>query len=194
VKRKFSQLAALLEIADDQFEGLRDEIVRYKKLVDATIKTAPQTLNIDQSTVIAALQSEKSLIELDRVVANAANSDLKQVPDPLYASREAVELNELGITDIATLIKYAKAYKPYVEKFAESWFKREAPANKRVPTTFNRGIGLFYLNYALAAQRNEIELEKWGLGIKNRHDGLLSEVRSTWGKVVAEIGLPPQIK
>ncbi len=191
MRRSFSRLAGLLEIADQEFERLRQEISRYEEKIDQTIKSAPQTLLIDQSTIVAAVEREKSLIELDRVIAQAAGTTLKKNVDSTYAASEATELKKLGLKDIGELLEYAEKYKKHIALFAKKWFAR--PPKKKEVSPFNRSIGLFYLNYAIAAQREDNEIKGWGRRIKGRDRGLMLEVRKTWQEVVKELGPAPRI-
>jgi putative GTP pyrophosphokinase len=192
MRRRFSRLAGLLELADEEFERLREDITQYEKRVDETIKSAPQTLMIDQSTVVAALGSEKALIKLDEAVADAANLALREKIDAAYVGREARELKTLGIDNISQLMRYATVYQEHIACFVRHWVPEVDPESSD-KDPFYRGIGLFYLGYALAAQRDDSQLVKWGIGIKGRDEDLLTEVRLVWAKVIKQLGPPKKI-
>lgn len=188
LRRRFSMLAGSLELVDEEFERLRKEIADYEDEVDAVIKRAPQTLPINQSTLVASFENESPLNELDEVVAGARKSVMKRDIDTSYIVKEIENLKVLGIENVEQLHDYAKNYKDHVRRFAEIWLGGPTSAGLNAPST--RGIGLFYLNYALAAQREDVELERWGLNITTRSKGLLDRVRGTWKQVVKELGQP----
>jgi len=188
LRRRFSMLAGSLELVDEEFERLRKEISDYEDEVDAVIKHAPQTLPINQSTLVASFENETPLNDLDRVVAGARMSTVRRDIDTSYIIKEIENLKVLGVDNIEQLHNYAKNYKAHVKRFAEIWLGSAPKGLNAAPAT--RGIGLFYLNYALAAQLNDSELSDWGLNITTRSKGLLDKVKKTWQEVVGELGEP----
>jgi putative GTP pyrophosphokinase len=198
-RRRFFRLAGLLELADEEFERLRDEASEYKKAVKVTIKKSPKTLAIDQDTIVAVLKSENALIELDQSIADIANSNLQQKVDPDYAAARVGHLKSLGLSNVDQVIKYSTEYRAHVDEFARIWLKTMKTKPSKASTTmgrpfFNRGIGLFYLGYVLAAQKEMSELTNWGHGILGRNDGLIDSVKETFEEVVHNIGPLPKSK
>jgi ppGpp synthetase/RelA/SpoT-type nucleotidyltranferase len=191
LKRRFFRLAGMLELADEEFERLRREISDYENEVGVAIKQSPQTLPINQSTLMSSLENEQPLKELDEIIAKVRGSDLRKEIDPLYVVREGDNLKILGVKNIDELHDYAIKYKKYVKRFAELWLNR-SNANPHNPDPTSRGIGLFYLNYVLAVQRNKDELKEWGLHISTRSRGLLDELSKVWAQVVKELGQPQE--
>ena len=194
VKRRFFRLAGSLELADEEFERLREEILKYEKDVSRVIKSKPESLLIDQSTLISSLKHEEPLNRLDRLVAEAGNRPLNGKIKLDYVGREAEQIKALGINNVELLHKYAQSYAEHVSLFAKKWLNRE-PANSKFldKPPFNRGIGLFYLGYTLAAQQNDTDLKNWGLRFHGRRNEILKEVRLVWDQVVNEIGEPPKL-
>lgn len=189
LRRRFSMLAGSLELIDEEFERLRVEINEYENQVDARIKDSPQSLPINQSTLVASLESDFPLNELDKVVIKARHSGLRKDIDPSYIVKEGENLKSLGIENIEQLHEVAEKYINYVGRFAEIWLapSLDDPLNS---APAYRGIGMFYLNYVLAAQRSEDDLVDWGLNISTRNKDLIPRIKETWKQVVKELGKP----
>jgi ppGpp synthetase/RelA/SpoT-type nucleotidyltranferase len=54
MRRRFSRIAGLLEVADEEFRALRRAIEEYHAYVDVKLVSAPESLPVDQATVNAA--------------------------------------------------------------------------------------------------------------------------------------------
>lgn len=193
LKRDFSKLAGLLELADEEFERIRQKIHEYEEHVTNVIEDNPQSLSIDQSTVLAALATEDSLTALDNGVAMAAGRQLAKEIDSIQAGSMAAELKYLGITNIRQLILIAEAYSEYIIEFAKRWFSRPEIFDPHKDDVIWRGIGLFYLCYVVAAQLPEGKIKKWGITIDGRQADLLKKVRQVWDSTTASIGPSPDI-
>jgi putative GTP pyrophosphokinase len=186
VKRNFSRLAGLLELADEEFERIRLDLSRYEEHVEETILSSPEKLMIDQSTVVAAIDKEPSIQELDEVIGNVSGRGLAEGIDTSTSAIDARELRNLGVEDIEQLVRYAKFYKPYVESFAKKWLGN----NKLGTQPFRRGIGLFYLCYVLLAQSDESTSLKWNKKLQDTIPDILAQVMRTWTSVVNDLGEP----
>lgn len=73
VRRRFSRLAGLLELADDEFVAVRDSLTTYARDVQATTKEHLWELEINQSTLLVYLQSAEIVRQLDRYIARQLN-------------------------------------------------------------------------------------------------------------------------
>lgn len=189
IKRSFSRLAGLLELADEEFERIREKLNVYDTHVNEVIDSAPQTLMLDQSTVAAALRKEDILLNLDQAIARADNSKLNENFSIDYVSSETRQLKTLGVKDIESLLKIAQAYMPYVEKFAEYWLKND-DSEHDPNASFSRGIGLFYLSYVIAAQLSTDQIVDWNPELRKAYPDILDEVHDTWSRVTQDLGKP----
>lgn len=189
-RRRFSRLASLFELADDEFVRLRNELGEYEESVEEAIATAPETLLIDQSTVAAALATEKSLIELDAAVAAVAHRELAKKVEPSNIGHEAATLRSMGITDIEQLLKVARNLKPYVACFAKHWLSGRAVTRK---DEMARGIGLFYLCYVMIGLSPASPPTGWSKHIATDRKTLVPRIRTTWKAVIAELGVPKAV-
>ncbi len=193
MRRSFSRLAGMLEFADEEFERIRQKIGAYEEHVVNTIEDAPQTLMIDQSTVTAALKTEVTLKSLDQAIVRASESaTLLDNFDIDYISSHAKELKTLRVKDVSHLIKLAKAYESYVEKFAYYWLRARPNTELPAPATFSRSIGLFYLCYVIVAQLPQEMLVDWNPQLKKTSPKIIEEVHVAWKKVLKDLGEPPR--
>jgi ppGpp synthetase/RelA/SpoT-type nucleotidyltranferase len=185
LRRSFSRLAGLLELADEEFERIRDQIGAYERLVSETIGDAPQKLSINQSTLIEAMKREKVLSDLDEVVSRACGVPITGEITPDYIGLQAHNLKNLDIENLDQLLKIAEQQKKYVDGFAKEWLKT-APKHVRFPI----GVGLFYLGYVLAAQKADVAKSHWNRSLRQKYPDIINEINETWQKVVTDIGKP----
>jgi ppGpp synthetase/RelA/SpoT-type nucleotidyltranferase len=191
MRRSFSRLAGMLELADEEFERLREELNDYDKHVKKTITKSPQTLSINQSTLIAAIKSEKILKELDKAIADIEGTTIEKKITPTYMGNRASDLKTLGINNLDQLLKTVDHYENYIKAFANKWLKRSTRQHPQAEP-FPQGIGLFYLDYILAAQAKDINTIKWRpyMSMGRVRATVIEEMREKWNQVVKENGEP----
>jgi ppGpp synthetase/RelA/SpoT-type nucleotidyltranferase len=56
--RGFARIAGLLEVADNEFMRLRNELQRYERTIAAKIEGNPQVVPIDQASLLSLIQSD----------------------------------------------------------------------------------------------------------------------------------------
>ncbi|NUL46899.1 hypothetical protein F7P69_17085 [Cellulosimicrobium funkei] len=159
--RRFSRLAGVLELVDDEFASLRDELRAYERDLNLAAKNQPDNVDLNPATLRAALSEDPLLVELDEKVAAALSSPLASDISKYYVSWRLKELaEELGINDMTELRKQLAARRERVVRFASAWNNR--PAEMRVEEDesgqpdleeVSRGIGLFYFYLTLKAEQ-----------------------------------------
>src|SRR5690606_38795364 len=77
VRRRFSRLAGLLEIADNEFRRLRDELIVYAREVPKQIESAPSTVLLDDVSLASFIESNSELAAIDNQMAEVAGRDLR---------------------------------------------------------------------------------------------------------------------
>lgn len=81
IRRRFARLSALLELADDEFARVRDELADYSKRVEAIVLDEPETVGVDTIALEQFLSQSRVVESLaDRIesalgVAPYARSD-----------------------------------------------------------------------------------------------------------------------
>ena len=166
VRRRFSRLAGLLEIADEEFAKLRDDIRQYEAQVVADVARRPDTTGIDQESLLAFAKRSPLIKELDSAISGLIGSPLEKRHRKGYLSAQAARLQDLGLRSIGDVSKVLDARRDDILSFAARWIgPREAVEGKHGPVP--RGVALFYANLLLAAEIGSVEatsaqLAAWG--------------------------------
>ncbi|XKH02154.1 hypothetical protein LG325_05055 [Marinobacter nauticus] len=153
IRRKFSRLAGLLELADDQFVQIRDDLIGYENAIRRNIGKDPENIGIDAVTIFEYVNRSQKLKELDEKVAQLASLDLKPL-DKGDAGRHVKYLEYFGIESISELEQELIENEDFILCRAS-----DIGSGDRKRKTASQGISIFYLHQVLAAKRfNKEEL------------------------------------
>lgn len=166
VRRNFSRLAGLLEIADKEFKEIRQILTSYKTEVEEKI-TVDRTLPVDDSF----RNTEIDAVVLDTLVKN--NPELTQLTKSIVASfkgtmsKKSLEPNYWDITikrlqyfDIITLgqlLDVVHKRKDLAVRVAKEMAKHDK--KKDGVSTFSASVCFFYLCYAELLSGNPTDEE-----------------------------------
>ena len=191
-RRRFSRIAGMLELADDEFGRLRDDLGEYEKHVrDSIQEGAPQTLRIDQFTVVVAVKNEEIFKKLDNAIAGVANRPLNKDVDSSYIADKTKDIKALGFENLVDLTEAAQRWQDHIVLFAKLWFEQSSRSTqvKMNNLSLPVGISLFYLSYVIVAQKkNDSEIKNWNITLRTQHPNILNRVRQVWKEVVEELG------
>lgn len=104
IRREFSRLAGLLEIADVQFSGIRDRLAAYENDVIESIRNRPESVLIDKASLIALTQNDDTINNLDREIGRTVGVPIDPIEDDAiewYASK----LQVVGIETVGELLE-----------------------------------------------------------------------------------------
>jgi len=143
IRRRFSRLAGLLEVADDEFVSIRDNLQEYERELPMLIAGAPEEVLIDKASLLSFIQTNSLVTEIDRIIANSVGIQMGESVhplDPLMA-----QLRYIDVKNIAELNALLQREKETIPRFAKLWFSRYKydPST----TTALRGICVVYLSY-----------------------------------------------
>ena len=144
IRRRFSRLAGLLEIADSEFIQIRDNLQAYEKAVPKIIIDTPESVLIDQASMNIFIMNDMRVREFDQRIANIVEAEISE--DVMVSIMN--ELKYFGLETIADIEYAMHEFGDIAVKFAEKWL------GSKKYQTMGAGISLFYLCYILAA-RNE---------------------------------------
>ncbi|MEV7097565.1 hypothetical protein AB0M80_32410 [Amycolatopsis sp. NPDC051045] len=160
LRRRFSRLAGLLEVADSEFKALREASRAYAQEVEVKIEKSQTGLALDQETVIGHVRGSEISLRLDISVADAMHATLEQSLRRTYIARQGGRLQRLGVRSVEELSQTtAKRFEEIVEFariYASDLTEDEKPDNFHVP----RGIGYLYLTFLLLSDRAPGERRK----------------------------------
>lgn len=152
IQRRFSQLAGLLELADDEFRRMRNQILDYESRVPEKIAETPAEVLIDQNSLSAYIQSSGLVKRIDREIASATKTklekeyygDITDIIDRLeYAGFKTIEDIDSGLTQ----------FEKIVVDFAKSILVGEPDEGGFI----SAGISIFYLCYVQVASSQSLE-------------------------------------
>lgn len=162
IRRRFSRLAGLLEIADDEFRRLRDELDSYRVEVPKQIENAPSSVALDNISLASFIATNKVLKALDGEMAKVAKISVGV--DKFDGLDE--RLNFVGIFTIQDL---AKAINKYEKVVLSQWKKRLLVKPLSSTTRFLRqGISLYHLWQVIAVSQGGVEKLREAFSIKPR--------------------------
>ncbi len=161
IRRKFSRLAGLLELADSEFNSIRLELKEYDLEVEGKIKTAPSSIGVDKSSLLAFVKNNKTIEEIDEIIAAAGRWELSSDDDQIawYVER----IDKAGIKTIGDLERTFVENYDLVRRFSEIWLdgKDESLGSDddeedgEEGAKIHRGISLFYLLYVVFAKTGD---------------------------------------
>nr|WP_268838055.1 hypothetical protein [Pseudoalteromonas sp. CNAT2-18.1] len=143
VRRQFSRLASLLELADEGFVKIKEELNDYQNDIEENISSNPDEVDIDLVTISEFLNKSDLVDELDRKVAKEAKVNLKEL-DSDFVSLHLKYLQYFNITKISELISTINENKKNI-------ILRAKDINGEVGSV-SKGISIFYLYHILAAK------------------------------------------
>ena len=152
IRRRFSRLAGLLELADQEFCAIRDELKRYEREVPQEIQRDPTAVRLDLASLTAYVTNSPLVTDTDQAIAaldaGTVSRDLK------YLEFELAKYQILGIETVDQLNELLDLHRYEVVEFASLWL---GPKRKR-KRKFTVGISLFYLSHMLPAARKDAHL------------------------------------
>lgn len=182
IRRRFSRLAGLLELADQEFQSIRDELTEYERTVSEKIRKSPQSVEIDKASLTAFYSKSPIVKEIDQEIASTSSTPLRKEHEHLvshsgvYTEADVAKLKLLQIETIEDLEIKLSQHKQETLAFVSEWFTEEMK-NRIIGGHFPPGISIFYLLRVLAAISNDIDMiEKLeSLTPGKEPDGNLSE-------------------
>jgi putative GTP pyrophosphokinase len=144
IRRRFSRLASLLELADVEFMQIRDTLSSYTGEVERALAERSSEINLDDVSLYAFIQSDETVRGLDKAMAEYVGAVLE---DPGDVQRLLRELHFAGLQTISDLRASLDANKSVVL----SQFKERLKSQKY--DDLSRGISLFHLFQVLLVQQ-----------------------------------------
>lgn len=147
IRRKFSRLAGLLEIADDEFDQIRRSLMQYEKEVSDQIIKSPETVLINKASLTSFIESSSLIKTLDDEIAKIIGAKIR---DEIDIDEHLKRLQYIGLETIAQISTILKESSSDISKFAKSWLAVYNPC--AVGGFFKKGISLFYLSLYLVGK------------------------------------------
>jgi putative GTP pyrophosphokinase len=158
-RRRFSRLAGLLEIADDEFVRLRDELEAYRREVPQRIEADPQEVEIDKDSLTALYRASPLIQALDNEISLIAGVPLidyseNETSIVLLEEKDVKLLQLLQIRTVeeveAALRENRDELTAFVRNYWAALGERSSGAGH-----FTAGVSILYLIYFLAGKTLE---------------------------------------
>jgi putative GTP pyrophosphokinase len=187
MRRRFCRLAGLLEVADTEFQAIRDEGAAYAATVTSEIQLGAGNLPIDRISLMAFIKQSPTVADVDEELALVFNSHIE--PEASVSVRYSEMIAEgilpLGIATIAELSSALKKRSTAIVEFAREWGRLGADRAEPSPRRLTPGICLFYLAIIVALEiyGDDGRLDKWMESSLGLADGTADEFRMAYNSV-----------
>ena len=146
MRRNFSRIAGLLEIADKEFNEIRESLKQYKKNVEDKIST--QELfdsEIDAVILETLIKQDSNILKLNSHIKDLVGMELEPIDD--FSAKTSIQhLKWFNITTFKQLSRLILKYTDTAIAISSEKFKDFRPNEN---TKVNKTISFFYLCYAI---------------------------------------------
>lgn len=169
-RRRFSRLAGMLELADEEFQKLRDDLLAYEKSVEAAHERVEDE-DVNQVTLAWLIENNDTVRRADEAIAAGHGAELTST-DTLYARLRAEEMLSHSLKSIGMVERLLADEAEVVVRLAIAWLndvgpvepddieddpERELKGPDGHYLALQRGISLFYLSRHLDAASDDAE-------------------------------------
>jgi hypothetical protein len=145
IRRRFSRLAGLLELVDQEFERIRDELDTYEREVPLRIAEDSSVVALDKASLASFAASSRIVEEVDRAIGSLRNLSVRHVSARLIELAVA-RLQALEVHSIRDVESALKTYREEIIAFADAML----PRTRATPVDYiGGGISIFYLCYVM---------------------------------------------
>jgi len=145
IRRSFSRLAGLLEVADKEFQEIRTFLTEYRHKLETEPKNSADEL--DAVVLEVLLSKDPELQELNRRLGEIAGMGIEDKVSTFSVESSLHELRWLHITTTGALRECTARNKQAAVKLAEYMLKDQYKRSEK-GAKLSKTIGLFYLCYA----------------------------------------------
>ena len=162
LRRRFSRLAGLLEMADEEFCHIRDELTDYEHQVEIAVRQSPGSVYLDKDSLTAFMAASPLMKEIDEQLAASMGGQILPGKSGLgtsgeWAERYSVRLQQVGLQTISELEDQLMRQRDRLQQLAPRWYEQRPRGTGR----FIQGISILYLTHLLALDsKNDEELQE----------------------------------
>jgi putative GTP pyrophosphokinase len=146
VRRRFSRLASLLELADDEFIAIRDELAAHREKSRSVIRRGNLDVDIDQDTLLSFVESDARIRDLDQFLARGMGRPCRERASRSYIGARVERLQSAGFATIEELSNFLDENDTLLKPFFAGWPRILDEAWKPMEVQeVPRGVSLFLL-------------------------------------------------
>ncbi|MEU2167916.1 GTP pyrophosphokinase family protein [Micromonospora chersina] len=161
IRRRFSRLAGLLELADIEFTRIREDVSNYEETVEAAVRDRRLDAAIDRESINAYVKESSTIRDLEAQLVQATNLSRRPAHDPaVYSARRADNLTRVGFQSLEELDRFLRETGQVMWRFARNWLMRKERASTSRRRYIPEGVILHYvILYFLSAMPREEALK-----------------------------------
>jgi putative GTP pyrophosphokinase len=153
-RRRFSRLAGILELADEEFSALRKNLATYRETLDKRIEVEPGKIDLNKDSLLVYIAKSERLKNFELEFTSKIGAGLSDAVDENSIEKMAGCFQWLGFDNLQQIEELIAAKGPNALAFAHELLIEILGENafQQVPegAIFHRGIGLLYLSYFVA--------------------------------------------
>lgn len=154
IRRRFSQLAGLLELADDTFVQIRDTLANYESTISDRINKTPDLVQIDQASLLTFVRQSETLLQIDNAISSSIDASLGKDITNDFVISQIPRLHYIDIKNIAELSEYLNTRKDDIVRIAATFLNKHNQIMKRPIKRLGRGVSILYLFFLLLIERS----------------------------------------
>ncbi|OMQ41040.1 GTP pyrophosphokinase family protein [Pseudomonas putida] len=163
VKRKFSRLSGLLELADEEFMDIRNKVDIYAESVKNAVGKELETIAIDKTSLDSFAVSNQLVVALDQEIADILKTNIVA---PNFLPQEFEVFKLFGVGTLDQLESMLQVNRAGVLRRARD-IRAEEDSDFDSDFSLGAGISIFYLFQVVAG--------------KSQNEGLISKYAETMG-------------
>jgi ppGpp synthetase/RelA/SpoT-type nucleotidyltranferase len=182
MRRRFSRLAGLLELADQEFIDIADQLRDYESKVTKRIKKEPQSVDLNKASLAAFMRRSALLVRLDKKICELVGASLTTNRHPAMIENDLKKLDFIGINTIQDLETALQDHESLIISFARKW------VGGKIYDEMPIGVSLLYLSYVMLgkcgdAVKAQAFLKSVGIGNIYQRKGVADKVISTYNSI-----------
>lgn len=164
IRHRFSRLAGLLELVDEEFASLRDELRGIEQALAERIRIAPELVAIDAAALRSFIANDTLVATIDAEIVALSKTWTQGEYDLVTTLvRKFLYLKVATIGELRTLLRqFAGVIAPLVRERSRGWLDQSVQRP--------RGDSLEYLASILAARTDDVDLVQTFLNINSQND------------------------
>jgi putative GTP pyrophosphokinase len=188
IRRRFARIASLLELADDEFNGIKQDIHHYREELALALQNHQEDILLNLDSYQAFVESSELVRHLDKSIADNCNRELMIASVPGRNIFQKIKV--FGIKTIAELSNALRDNESEVLRYADDWL-HGTQGGMPLPM----GISIYYLWLHLSSNKTDEEI-LWMLqaseddsmprGNENYQHNILNSMRKTCEKLRAQ--------
>jgi hypothetical protein len=156
IRRRFYRLAGLLEVADEEFAAIRNDLSQYESKVRTEVTTAPEEIGIDNISLKAMLEQNQFVREFDAQFAESAGTEVSGGGESLLTALSK-GFPYVGIKTVQQLIESLRSHKELLIFYARTRLR------SRGYKSLAPGVSTLHLLWSLLAREGGEERVLRGL-------------------------------